>query len=656
MRRPHRLFAALTLLGAALIPAARGQDLLPMPEPDLSAMDDAVRQRIESIQAAVADLSTAETDPARLSQAIGELGQHYLANELMDASAVAFRNAAILRPEDFRWPYLLGVVQQSRGELEDAAGTFPRVLELRPDDLATVVRLGDVLLELGRLDEAEARYRRVLEIDPDSAAGHSGLGKVAASRGDHAQAVERFEKTLELQSDATIVHYPLGQSYRKLGNLDKAREHLRQRGQERVRFPDLVGSRVAWLSIDMAMAVVQGLANEEGDFSEVDYLGFVLSQLGEVDGAVDQLEEALRIQATDAASLDPASEEAARQRLIQARLHYVVGGLLVNQRDDEAARSHFETALELAPELLDPRIKLGNIAARAERFDEAIAAYSEALNRNPASSAALLKRAAARMSQGQEPQAIADLEQLLANEPGHVEARLRLARALEQSADAEGARRQYLAALELDLSISERALTQYHLGELGRKTGDLDEAIRRYEEAVDLDPELVDARFQLATALGRQRRFEDAARRYRELIELEPQHLRGRLGEATALNLVGRHADARDKLESGLMAMPGSLELTHTLARLLASCEDRAQRDGERAVELAQEAVAAQATLVHGETLAMAFAEAGSFEEARQLQTGLLAQAEARGDQRSLPRLRHHLALYERGEACCSQP
>ena len=627
-----------------------------MPEPDLSAIDDAVRQRIESIRAAVAEIQASGGDPARLSQAIGELGKHYLANELLDASGSAFRNAEILQPADFRWPYLLAVVEQSKGELDDALSTFLRVLELQPEDLATVVRLGDVLLELGRIDEAEARYRRVLEIDPEAAAGHAGLGKVAAHRGDHAQAVERFEKTLELQTDATIIHYPLGQAYRKLGDLDKAREHLRQRGQEQVRFPDPVGSQVAWLSIDMALAVVQGLASEEGDFAEVDYLGFVLSQLGDVKGAVGQLQEALRIQETEARSLDPASEEAARERLIRGRIHYVIGGLLVNQRDDEAAVSHFETALELVPELLDARIKLGNIAARADRFGKAITAYSQVLERDPASTAALLKRAAAYMSQGQEPQAIADLERLLAGQPGHSEARLRLARAQEGSGDTAGARRSYLAALDLDLSIEERALTQYHLGELARKTGDLDEASRRYEEAIGLDPELVDARFQIATLLGRQRRFEDAALRYRELIELQPQHLRGRLGEATALTLLGRHADARDKLESGLMAMPGSLELTHTLARLLASCEDRTQRDGERAVELAQEAVAAQATLVHSETLAMAFAEAGSFDEARQLQAGLLAQAEARGDQRSIPRLRHHLELYERGEACCGQP
>ncbi len=639
------------LLALAVASAAGAGELQPLPSPDLSAMDDAARLRLEAIQKAVAEIAEEAPEPERLGLAYGELGKHYLANELMDASAVAFSNASTLRPGDFRWPYYLGVVQQSRGEVEAAAETFRRVLELAPEDLASLVRLGDVLMELGRTDEAETRYAQALELEPAAAAAHYGLGNVAAAGADHAAAVARFEKALELQPEASIVHYPLGQAYRKLGDLDKAREHLKQRGEERVRFPDPLGSEVAWLSISVALAVVEGMADAGEDFSERDYLGFVLAQLGDVAGAIEQLQEALRLKAAQAP--DTASPDAAREQLVRARLHYVVGGLLVNQRSDEPALEHFEAALELAPELEDARVKLGNVAARAGRLDDAVAAYSEVLERNPRSAPALLKRAAARMSQGQEGLAIADLERLLELEPEHEEARLRLARAFEEAGDPDRAREQYQAALELDLSVGEKALTQYHLGELARRTRDLEAAVERYQAAVGLDPELAGARFQLATTLGRLRRFEDAAARYRELIELEPRHLQARLGEATALSLAGRYGDAYDRLDSGLMAIPGSLELTHTLARLLASCPDREVRDGERAVELAEEAVAAAASLEHAETLAMALAEAGRFEDAAELQRGLIEQAESRGDARSLPRLRRHLGLYQAYRACC---
>ena len=632
--------------------AAGAVELLPLPSPDLSAMDGAARQRIEAIQAAVQEISQEQPrEPKRLSLAFGELGKHYLGNELLDASSIAFKNARMLAPEDHRWSYYLGVIHQSQGELDDAIESLEQTLELKSGDLASLVRLGDVLMELGRTDDAEARYRQVLELAPEAAAAHYGLANVATARDDHAAAVKRFEKALSLQPEASIVHYPLGQAYRKLGNLDKAREHLKQRGEEPVRFPDPLGSEVAWLNIAMALAVVEGMATAGDDFSERDYLGFVLAQLGDVTGAIEQLEEALQLKAAQQPPAD--SEAAAKERLVRARLHYVIGGLLVNQRSDEEARGHFESAFELAPELEDARIKLGNIEAREGLFDQAVAVYSEVLTRNPESTPALLKRAAARMSQDREDLAISDLKQLLEIEPEHSEARLRLARALEGTGDADAARAQYEAALELELPIGEKALTHYHLGELARKTGDPEGAIARYQSAIDLDPQLVDARFQLATTLGRLRRFEDSAARYRELIELEPQHTQARLGEATALSLAGRFADAYDRLNSGLMAIPGSLELTHTLARLLASSPDRDLRDGERAVELAEEAVAAAPSLVHAETLAMALAEAGRFEDAATLQRGLIEQAEAKGENRALPRLRRHLLLYQGYQACC---
>jgi hypothetical protein len=58
-------------------------------------------------------------------------------------------------------------------------------------------------------------------------------------------------------------------------------------------------------------------------------------------------------------------------------------------------------------------------------------------------------------------------------------------------------------------------------------------------------------------------------------------------------------------------------------------------------------------TLLHAETLAMALAEAGRFEEAVKLQRELLHQAEERGDAQSAARLREHLGLYEGGRSCC---
>ena len=71
---------------------------------------------------------------------------------------------------------------------------------------------------------------------------------MAVADGDHAAAIEQFEQALAVEPSASEIHYPLAQSYRKLGNLDKAREHLGQRGEGEVRYPDPLGSRVLRLA------------------------------------------------------------------------------------------------------------------------------------------------------------------------------------------------------------------------------------------------------------------------------------------------------------------------------------------------------------------------------------------------------------------------
>ncbi|HCF94790.1 MAG TPA: hypothetical protein DEW46_07000, partial [Verrucomicrobia bacterium] len=100
----------------------------------------------------------------------------------------------------------------------------------------------------------------------------------------------------------------------------------------------------------------------------------------------------------------------------------------------------------------------------------------------------------------------------------------------------------------------------------------------------------------------------------------DPQNRAALLGLAKALALLGEDRAAREVLEEGRKVHPQSLILAEALARLLATSRDSAVRDGGRAVELAAAVVQVRPTAQHWETLAMAFAEVGRFEEAVSLQ------------------------------------
>ena len=633
------LLLSLLVLMSAWPAAAAG-----IPRPDLGDMDEAARAKIVSMQASLEQLAARDdVRPAELAEAFGHLGRLFHAYHLRDSAETCYSKSRELAPDDPRWPYYAGMLRHADGEFEAAIEHFERVLSSRPDDLPALLRLGDTLLALGRAAEAREPYARAQELDPRAAAAIYGLGKAAAAAGDHEGAIALFERALELQPGASVIHYPLGQAYRKVGDLDQAREHLSQRGEEEVNFSDPLAEQISRLVMGTAFDIVLSLARSAGDTTDTEFLGFALSYLGDVRGSIQQLEQGLSLkQQADASPLE------------QGRIHYVLGGLLVNDDRDPEAIQHFSRALELAPELDDARVKLGNALARAGRVDEALDAYSQVLSGDPNHAAALLKRAAALMELDRGAEARPDLERLLTLDPETAEVHVKLATVLEQSGDASAAIERYRAAAELDLGSQERPLVHVKLASLLRQQGDLEDAGMHYLRALDANPRFAPALGGLAGLLAQRGRMHEASSVFATLVEVEPDLLQPRLAEASTLILSDQHGAARKRLEAALEHFPGELQIIDVLARHLAASPDPAVRDGERAVELSLELYRGYSTPQSAETLAMAYAEVGNFVEAVHWQEELIDEIKDEVEAAELVRLRDNLARYQRGESCCA--
>lgn len=620
---------------------------LPIPRPDLSAVDKSVRSKVEAMQKRLAETveqrRRGETVPD-LSGGFGSLGQMFHGFRLLDAAETCYSNSRRLAPEDYRWSYYLGLVRNAKGDFEPAVEDYSRALALEPDDHPTLIRLANALLELNRLDEAEQHYRKALELDPQGAVAYFGLGKAAALRGDHPTAIEHFEKAIDLQPEASEVRYPLAQSYRQLGNLDKAREHLSLRGEGEVRFTDPLGSSVVRLATAAAFEIVMSLARDAGSIPEQEFLGFALTQLGDDQGSIGQLEQGLVLERFSTRKSEPSE---------LARIHYVLGGLLVKaDRDDEAIR-HFRSAIELDDSLIDTRVKLGNALARKERLEEALEAYRGVLTAHPENPAALLKQAAVLQNMGREQEALPLLEKLIEIDPSHSEALVRIGSIHERSRNLEGAIAVYRQASQLDLPLPEAVQIRYLFGNVLRQSGDLDSAQAAYSWIVEADSGFVPALAALAGLKGQVGQFDESAALYRRWVEKEPQKLNARLGEVTALIANDRFLDARDRLEAGLAAFPDNLTLKDVLARHLAVCPDHSVRDGARAVELALEVYQKVPSAESIETLAMAYAQAGRFDEAIEWQLHLIDKAQDQANPAVLARLRGNLDLYRGQQVCC---
>jgi tetratricopeptide (TPR) repeat protein len=229
-------------------------------------------------------------------------------------------------------------------------------------------------------------------------------------------------------------------------------------------------------------------------------------------------------------------------------------------------------------------------------------------------------------------------------------AHLNLGVALEQDNLQPEALAEYRKAVEID---PHRVQAHNNLANLLAAMGSRDEALKEYQEALRLNPNAALAHVNLGTLLVDMGRFDDAMREYSEAARLAPEDPRPDYLMGKALLRRGQSSEAVKHFRDALRLAPNDFQTLTWLARVLASDENAAVRNGPEAVSLAQHAN----ELTGGEqpfvldTLAMAYAEAGRFKDAQEAVQKALELASAAGAQKNVPEMQERLKLYQAGQA-----
>ncbi len=226
-------------------------------------------------------------------------------------------------------------------------------------------------------------------------------------------------------------------------------------------------------------------------------------------------------------------------------------------------------------------------------------------------------------------------------------AHVNLGLSFEAQGKAGSALEQYRAACRIDPDLVQ---AHNNLGNLLAATGNTREALVQYRAALQLDPSAPLAHDNLGTLLAQLGQYDDAVSQYRKAIRLAPADPRPYYLWGKALLRQGRGADALARFRDALRHDPNNLQTLTYMARVLASDENSAVRNGAEAVVLAARANA----LTGGrqpfvlDTLAMAYAEAGQFREARQILQSAIALALKAGDKEAVSAMQGRLRLYQR--------
>ncbi|MDE2852280.1 MAG: tetratricopeptide repeat protein [Acidobacteriota bacterium] len=283
------------------------------------------------------------------------------------------------------------------------------------------------------------------------------------------------------------------------------------------------------------------------------------------------------------------------------------------------------------------------VAAAVEGDHErAVALYEEILEANETDEEAHFRLAGSLLALGDTGRGERHLRRAIALNADHAGAHFALAMLLAR----EGRRAEGAEHLERAADLAPENLSwRLQRAQMRASTGNTAGATSDLEQIVTRDPGMVEARRMLSAVLVGTGRTEEAAVQLQALVALTPDDLQARFNLGLMLFETGRYAEASRALDDTLGRFPGDVATRHLLARLLAVSPEKTVRDGARAVELAQSVVDEQPALDHLETLAMALAEAGRFDDAVLWQQRALEQERQTAGGNSPQRL-DRLALY----------
>jgi len=324
----------------------------------------------------------------------------------------------------------------------------------------------------------------MIKADPHNADARLLLGSVLMEQGRQVESIAELSEAVRLLPKSAEAHNALGEAYNAFGEPKAARPEF---------------ERAAELDPRHAQAHVN--------------LAAILLQQGEVQPAIPHLDQAIRLFGRNSDAAYP---------------HYLRAKIYSEQREAAKAASELQQAVALRPDFAEAWSDLGESRKNLFDADGALAAFRRAVELNPDDAVAQTRLGSKLLDAHEAHEAVSHLEAAVRLDPKDQSALNALQRALRQdgqSQKAEATKKRLTELLRERDKADQNLVSAIELNNRGanlEKKGDIRGALEKYRTALELQPEHVGIRINLAVALLKVRHWEEGISQMRQALRRDP--------------------------------------------------------------------------------------------------------------------------------------
>ena len=421
---------------------------------------------------------------------------------------------------------MLGTIRLQQGRADNSIKFLTQALALNSKLLGARTTLGNAYAFAGKMDSAAKCFREVLNADPGNLNARFDLFKLEASRRNFRQSLDVSTRILPqlLASDEGIV--VLASDYGALGKKQELADLLTQWQK----LPDpsddaALDFATTLMANGMRPEATSVLEQEEKRLTSHPQSGAALrlasafSALGVLDRAESDAQLAL--------SVEPQC----------AGCYQILAQIAEHQNNSEKALSFLVKAKQLAPQDPEVLFEFGKVCLERNLLDDALPALSKAVELKPEDDSYVYVLGSANVGKGRLPDALALFQRLLQKHPNDALLNYAVGAVYylqSKYSDAEASLKRSLAAQ------SDQIPAAYYLALTYDAIGDDDRAIPIFRDLLKTNPEHVPSYVKLGGILVRQHQYEEAQQDLERAVSLDPNSVEAHYQLGLVLRRLGK--------------------------------------------------------------------------------------------------------------------